>query len=120
MSDVDPAHAYKAVIAELTAAAEALRDRDRARAAVLAENLEYLDKAVVQAEERAAQSREAVTNRRQEVLDALGGEEWLTFPPIPRADLRAGPDQLDALDEKMSTAADEVIAAAKHRFPFLR
>jgi hypothetical protein len=120
VSDVDPVRAYKAVIAELTAAAEALRDRDRARAAELTENLVDLEEARVRAEERAVQSRTAVEDRRQMVLDALCDEEWLPLKPYPRPDPDADPERLEALDREAGLAADAVIAAARHRFPFLR
>jgi hypothetical protein len=120
VSDGDPARAYKAVIAELTAAAEALRERDHVRATELTRRLVDLDEAMVLAEERAAQVREAVEIRRQTVLDALCDEEWLPLKPYPRPDPDADPERLEALDREAGLAADAVIAAARHRFPFLR
>jgi hypothetical protein len=120
VSDLDPARAYKEVIAELTVAADALRDRDRARAAALARILVGLDEAMVEAEVRAAMSRLSVEIRWEMVLDALWDEQWLTLKPHPRPDPDADAERLDALDREADLAADEVIAAARHRFLFLR
>jgi hypothetical protein len=120
VSDVEPARAYKDVIAELTTAADALRERDRARAAELSRQLVDLDEVMVRAAERGALSRLAVEIRWEMVLDALWDEQWLTLKPHPRPDPGADAERLDALDREAGLAADEVIARARHRFPFLR
>jgi hypothetical protein len=120
VTDLDPARHYRDVIGELTAAADALRDRDRARAAALSRELVDLDAAMVRAAERAALSRLALQLRWEVVLDALWTEQWMTLKPYPRPDRTADPARLDALDREADLVANEVLAAARHRFPFLR
>ena len=66
------AREYKDVVGELTAAAEVLRERDRARAAALRRDLTAVDVAREQVERRATLSRIAVELRWDDVLEALG------------------------------------------------
>jgi hypothetical protein len=120
VTDLDPAHHYRDVIGELAGAADALRERDRARAAALSRELVDLDAAMLRAEERAALSRFAVELRWELVLDALWTEQWMTLRPHPRPNRAADPDRLDSLDREADLAANEVLDAARHRFPFLR
>jgi hypothetical protein len=119
-TDRDPARRYKDVIGELTAAADALRQSDRARAAELTRQLVDLDAAMVQAELRAAVSRFALELRWEAVVEALWHEPWMTLKPRPRPDPDADPERLDALDREVDLTANEVLDAARHRFPFLR
>jgi hypothetical protein len=116
----DPARLYKDVVGELTAAADALRERDRERAAALSKDLVGLDDAMVRAELRAAMSRLAVEIRWELVLDALWEEQWMTLKRHPRPDPDADPERLDALDRELDLAADDVLAATRRRLPFLR
>jgi hypothetical protein len=116
----DAVRRYKEVVAELTAVAERLRERDKEHATALARRLVELDSAMVRAEERAGMSRLAVEIRWEMVLDALWDEQWLTLKPHPRPEPGADAERLDALDREADLAADEVIARARHRFPFLR
>ena len=120
MIEGDPARLYKDVVGELTAAADALRERDRERAAALSKDLVGLDDAMVRAELRAAMSRLAVEIRWELVLDALWEEQWMTLKRHPLPDPDADPVRLDALDRKADLAANELLSAARHRFPFLR
>ena len=120
MTDSDPARHYRDVIGELTAAADALRERDRTRAAALARELVDLDEAMVRAEERAAMSRLAVEIRWETVLDALWKEQWMTLKRHPKPAPDTDPERLDALDREADLAAKEVLDAAQTRFPFLR
>ena len=119
-ADRDAARRYKDVIAELTAAADALRERDRARAADLARELVDLDAAMVAARTRAGMSRLALELRWEAVLEALWHEQWMTLKPHPRPAPDVDPERLDALDREADLAATEVLDAARHRFPFLR
>ena len=116
----DAARRYKEVIGELTAVADALRERDRVQAAALARRLVELDTAMVRAAERAALSRFALELRWEAVLEALWQEAWMTLRPRPAPDPGADPERLDALDRELDLAADEVLAAARRRLPFLR
>jgi hypothetical protein len=120
VTDPDPARLYRDVIGELSAAADALRAHDRARAVALSRELVDLDDALVRAEARTALSRAAVEIRWEMVLDALWKEQWLTLRPRPRPDPDADPDRLGALDREADLAANAVIEAVRTRFPFLR
>jgi hypothetical protein len=115
VSDVDPARAYKDVIAELTAAAGALRDRDRARAAELARDLVDLDEAMVRAADRADRSRQAVDLHWEHILETLEKEDGLLLKLPPRPDPDAEPDELDVLNTTSDRAAAAVIEAAERR-----
>jgi hypothetical protein len=118
--DRDPARRYKDVIGELTAAADALRESDRARATELARRLVGLDAAMVAAEQRAAMSRFAFELRWESVLEALWKESWMILKPRPRPAPDADPERLDALDREVDLAANAVLDATRHRLPFLR
>ena len=83
----DATRAYKDVIGELATAADALRERDRVRAAALSRRLVDIDAEMVRAEQRAALSRLGVELQYDAVLDALWDEEWMTLKPRPRPDL---------------------------------
>ena len=120
MIERDPARHYKDVVGELTAAADTLRERDRERALALSKDLVTLDDAMVRAELRAAMSRLAVEIRWELVLDALWEEHWMTLKRHPQPDPDADPERLDALDREADLAANKVLGAARHRFPFLR
>jgi len=115
VSDVDPARAYKDVIAELTVAADALRDRDRARAAELARKLVDLDEAMVRATDRANRSRQAVDMQWENILETLANEDGLLLKLPPRPDPDADPDELDAKSMASDRAAAAVIEAAERR-----
>jgi hypothetical protein len=116
----DAVRRYKEIVGELTAVAEALREKDKEHATALARRLVDLDSAMVRAEERAALSRLAVEIRWEMVLDALWEQQWMTLKPHPRPDRGADAERLDALDREADLTADDVIAAARNRFPFLR
>ena len=118
MSEYDAAQDYKNVIGELTAAADALRERDRERADALASRLGELDTAMLHAADRAARSREAVRMHWEVVLEALWDEQWMTLTPPPRPAADADPEQLDALDMAADRAATEVLVAVRQRLPF--
>ena len=115
MTPDDPARRYQDVIGELTVAAEALRARDRARAAELSRELVERDTAMVAAQERAALSRLVVELRWEQVIEALWPESWMTLRLRPRPDLTADPARLDELDDAVEAAADEVLAAVRRR-----
>ena len=116
----DAARRYKEIVGELTAVAEELREKDKAQATALARRLVELDSAMVRAGERAALSRLAVEIRWEMVLDALWDQQWMTLKPHPRPDPGADGERLDEMDREADLAANEVIAAARNRFPFLR
>jgi hypothetical protein len=116
----DAVRRYKEIVGELTAVAEELREKDKAQATALARRLVELDSAMVRAEERAALSRLAVEIRWEMVLDALWDQQWMTLKPHPRPDPGADGERLDDMDREADLAANDVIAAARNRFPFLR
>lgn len=99
MTEPSAARAYQDVIAGLSAAADALRERDRERAAELACRLVALDDAMVRAVERAALTRLGVDLCWEAALDALWTESWLQLRPLPDPPGVPGvPGDLAALD----------------------
>jgi hypothetical protein len=112
---VTAAREYKNVLGELTAAADALRERDRERVAELRRLLVELDEQMVRAGQRAALSRLAVELQWDAALDALWHESWMTLRPRPQPDPRATPERLDELDAAAERAAEELLAAVRRR-----
>ena len=110
-----PAQRYKDVVADLTAAADALRERDRQRADALARELVELDDARARAEERAALSLFAAEMAWEDALDSLWEESWMTLRPRPDPDPTADPAALDALDREVEQAAAELRHAVRRR-----
>ena len=120
MIERDPARLYKDVVGELTAAADALRERDRERATALSKDLVGLDDAMVRAELRAAMSRLAVEIRWELVLDALWEEQWMTLKPASAAGSRRGPRAARRAGPGGRPRREPAARVARHRFPFLR
>lgn len=116
MTGPDPARAYKEVILGLTAAADALRERDRERVAALEQRLVELEEALAAAQERARTSQEQATSRWAKALDALWSEAWLKMRPLPRPDRWADPAELDELDAAVVRCADELHDALHKRW----
>ncbi|MCX6467380.1 MAG: hypothetical protein NTW05_27920 [Pseudonocardiales bacterium] len=107
------ARAYKDVIAGLDAAASALREADRERAARLAQELVGRQDAMQRAVERAAVSRSVLLLHWERVLEALWTESWLTLRPLP--DPPPAPGDLDALDVEVQERAEALLAAVRRR-----
>ena len=76
---VDAVRAYKDVVAELSAAAEALRERERLQVVALKRRLDELDAVRAATEERAALARLAVELHWDVVLARLWHEAWMTL-----------------------------------------
>ena len=110
------AREFKDVVDELSAAAEALRGRDKARAKELGEELAAIDKERQLAEDRTALTRLGVGLRWDEIVDVLWSESWMTLRPHPRPDRGAEPEALDALDAEVERTADDVLRAVRRRF----
>ncbi len=113
---VDAVRAYKDVVAELSAAAEALRERERLQVVALRRRLDELDDVRAATEERAALARLAVELHWDVVLDRLWHEAWMTLRARPEPDLDADPDDLDALVAAVERAADAVLEATRRTF----
>lgn len=111
----DVVRAYKDVIGELTAATEALRERDRQRAVALERRLAELAKVAADAEREAALARFGAELQWESVLDALWEESWMLLRPRPRPDPDADPADLDAHYLATVRAADELRAAVRRR-----
>lgn len=111
----DVVRAYKDVIGELTAATEALRERDRQRAVALERRLAELAKVAADAEQEAALARFGAELQWESVLDALWEESWMLLRPRPRPDPDADPADLDAHYIATVRAADELRAAVRRR-----
>jgi hypothetical protein len=110
------AQRYKDVIADLSTAADDLRERDRLRAAELARELVDLDAAMKRAGDRAAVSLFFAEVAWEDALDALWQESWMTLRPRPHPDPDADPAQLDELHAALDRASVELKDAARRRF----
>ena len=116
MTAPDPARAYKGVMLGLTAAADALRERDQERVAVLEQRLVELKEALAAAQERARTSQQQAQARWAKALDALWSEAWLKMRPLPRPAEWADPAELDELDAEVARRADELHEALHKRW----
>jgi hypothetical protein len=110
------AREYKEVVAGIAAAAEALRERDRQRAAALARELVGLTSAMEHAEERAGLTRLGVELHWEAALEALWVESWMKLRPRPGPAPHADPAAIDALDTEVEARAAELLAATRRRF----
>ncbi len=115
------AREYKAIVAEITAAADGLRERDRARAAELSRELIALGDAMARAGERAALTRLGVDLHWEAALETLWAESWMTLRPVPAAGECADPAQLAGNLQRADPAQlDALDAAVEQRFAELR
>jgi hypothetical protein len=115
---VTAARDYKEVVAGIAAAAEALRERDRVRAAALARELVGLTEAMEHAEERAGLTRLGVDLHWEAALEALWVESWMKLRPRPRPRPapRATPADLDDLDAEVEARAAKLQEATRRRW----
>ncbi len=110
---------YKDVVADLSAAADDLRERDRLRAVELTRRLVDLDTAMTRAGERAALSVFAAEVAWEDALDALWQESWMTLRPRPGPAPSVEPARLNELDVEVEQATEELSEALRRRlWPF--
>jgi len=122
VNDVPGARRYKEVVAGLSAAADALRERDRQRAGALARRVAELHAAMTRASERAALTRFGARMQWDGAVDALWQESWMTLRTLPDREPGpepVGPADLDELDTEVERAAAAVRDAVRKRFGFL-
>jgi hypothetical protein len=110
------ARRYKDVLAELSAAAVELRERDRARAGVIRDQLLGLEDEMVRAGERARLTGVVARLHWEAALDLLWDESWLKLSPRPRPDRNVDPGRLDELDEQLHLRSTELRHAVKRRW----
>lgn len=109
------ARRYKEITAGITAAAEALRERDRERAAALARRLVELEAQMLRAGERAALTRLGVELHWEAALEALWVESWLELRRRPGPDPAGAGADLAALDVEVEERATTLQEAARRR-----
>lgn len=120
MSADSAARAYKAVVAGLSGAADALRSRDQQRAAELTERLGELDKAMLRAESRAEDTRALVDVLWAAALESLWTESWLTLRPQPDPPPFTPDTGLEAFDaevERTAAALDDAVRRRRFGLP---
>jgi hypothetical protein len=113
---VNAARSYKEIVAEVSAAAEALREKDKARAAALIRQLVDRDAEMIRAGERAALTRFGVELHWEAALEALWVESWMKLRPRPGPDPSADPAEIDAYDVELEEAAARLQAAVRRRW----
>lgn len=104
---------YKDRIAELTAQADRLRERDRERAVQLGKQLVELSDAMERAGRRAALTRYVVEVHWEAALERLWAEQWLRLRRRPAPSLDADPARLDELNDDLVRRADELQEALR-------
>lgn len=109
------AREYKEIVAEISAAAEAVRERDRQRAAALTRELVALSEAMEQATKRADLTRLVVELHWEAALEALWVESWLTLRRRPGPDPRADSAQLERWEAEVEQRAAELREAVRRR-----
>ncbi|MDN5916359.1 MAG: hypothetical protein L0I76_14860 [Pseudonocardia sp.] len=114
------ADAYKALVAELDAAATRLRETDRERAEELSRDLGDLDAALAASAERAALTRLGVALRWEAAVESLWQEHWLVLRPEPVATAGTRPEHLERMDQAVDEALTELRAEIRRRRLSLR
>ena len=109
------AREYKEIIAEISAAIEGVRERDRHRAAALERELVGLQEAIQQATERVDLVRTSTEQQWEKALDALWVESWLKLRLKPGPDPRADPVQLGRWVAEVEQRGAELQAAVRRR-----
>lgn len=115
MTEQDAVRAYKDVIAELDAAAAALREREGRQVVALERRLEELVAVAADAERAAAVARLASELAWDRVVDELWHEAWMTLRGHPQPAADADPDALDALVVAVERAAEAVTETRRRR-----
>lgn len=116
--EVPAVRRYKDVVADLSAAADGLRERDRLRSAELARRLVDLDHDMARVGGRATLSLIGAEMAWDNALDELWQESWMTLRRRPAADPTADAGRLDDLDLEVEQAAAELHDAVRRRFKF--
>jgi len=112
---VSASRRYKEIVAGVAAAADALRERDRERAAVLSRRLVELEDEMSRANERAALTRLGVELNWENAMEALWLESWMTLRPRPAPDRTADPADLTVLDVRVEDRAEALLVAVRRR-----
>ncbi len=111
-----PARQYKKIMAEATAAAGALRERDRRRAVELREALLGLEDEMLRTGERARLTASVVQLHWEEALEVLWAESWLKLRPLPDPDPAADPARLEDYDAEVHHRAEELRELVRRRW----
>jgi hypothetical protein len=110
------ARRYKEIMAEVTAAAGALREADRRRAAALRDRLIELEDGMLRAGERARLTASVVQLHWERALDLLWAEAWMSLRPRPEPDRAADPARLDDHDAEVQRRSDALREAVRRRW----
>jgi hypothetical protein len=110
------AREYKQIIAGIIAAADALRERDRERAAELSRSLVRREEEMQRAVEHAALTRMAVELHWEAALEALWVESWMTLRPRPGPDPHADWARVDEYLDEIERRSAELQEAVKRRW----
>jgi len=116
-SDQRPAaRRYKEILAEITAAAGALREQDGRRAAELRVELIGLEDEMLRAGERARLTDSVVQVHWENALDLLWAESWMKLRPRPEPNPKADPTRLYAYDAEVHRLADALRVVVRRRW----
>lgn len=110
------AREYKEIVAGITAAADALREHDRRRAAELTHEIAALNDEVRRTAQRAALTHLAVELHWEAAMEELWVESWMTLRRRPDPDPRADPADLARHEAEVERRAAELQEAVRRRF----
>ena len=115
--ELSAARRYKQILAEVTDAAAALRERDRRRAADIEQRLlPALREAMLRAGDRARLTTSVIQLHWEAALDLLWAESWLKLRTYPSPDPSVDPSELEALDAEVKRSSDELHALVRRRW----
>ena len=118
MTDAESSAArrYKEILAEVTEAAGALRERDRRRAEELGEALLGLEDEMQRCGERARLSATVTQLHWERALDLLWQESWMKLRPHPAPDQEADLTRLDAYEAELHRRSDALRDVVRRRW----
>jgi hypothetical protein len=111
---------YKEVLAEISAAAAELRERDRARAAQIRGRLVDLEDEMLRAGTRARVTAAVAQLHWERALELLWGESWMKFRPRPGPDQWADPARLEEYEAEVDRCGAALRDAVRRRWQLRR
>ena len=118
MTGTEPSAArrYMDIMAEVTEAADRLREADRRRAAELKGRLLGLEDDMLRTGERARLTASVVQLHWEQALDLLWAESWLKLRPRPEPDRRADPERQEDYDAEVVRHSDALREVVRRRW----
>jgi hypothetical protein len=107
---------FKDIMAEITEAADRLREADRRRAEELKQRLLGLEDDMLRTGERARLTDSVVQLHWERALDLLWAESWMKLRPRPEPDPRVDPARLEDYDTEVHRRSDMLREVVRRRW----